>query len=183
MLTDDQLAAIAARAEAATPGLYRAIGMAVYTSYTWPMTRVTDVFLTRYDAEFFAHARQDVPALLVEVDALRRQLAHMTQWRDSAIVDGNEARAEAAALRRQLAECQADRSEVLRAIDIVIAERDAAHVALDAAQATMRNMRRDEYRHVREEFPPGRTLIVSPDVSGSTMAAQVADAEDYPPPE
>jgi chromosome segregation ATPase len=42
-----------------------------------------------------------------EAATLLRQLAHMTQWRDSALVDGNEARAEAADLRRQLAEARA----------------------------------------------------------------------------
>ena len=45
--------------------------------------------------------------LLDEVDTLRRQLAHMTTWRDSAIIDGNAARAEAAELRRRLAEAEA----------------------------------------------------------------------------
>ena len=65
-----------------------------------------------------------VEQLTVERDAaraeladLRRQLAHMTQWRDSAIVDGNEARAEASKLRRQLDEAQAGRlAEVKRSV-------------------------------------------------------------------
>ena len=40
---------------------------------------------------------------------------------------------EMAELHRQLAECQADRAEVLKAIDIVILERDDANAELDAA--------------------------------------------------
>ena len=42
-----------------------------------------------------------------EATELRRQLEHANRWRDTAIVEANEARAEAADLRRQLAECRA----------------------------------------------------------------------------
>ena len=44
---------------------------------------------------------------------------------------------EMAELHRQLAECQADRAEVLKAIDIVILERDDANAELDAARVTI----------------------------------------------
>ena len=45
--------------------------------------------------------------------------------------------AEAADLRQQLAEAQADRSEALKALDMVIAERDAAYRALDTARRAL----------------------------------------------
>jgi len=76
------------------------------------------------DAAFIAAARQDVPALLAEIDALRRQLAECQaqaeeaqreSYRrgadaDRAVADARRerdaARAEAVELRRQLATCQ-----------------------------------------------------------------------------
>jgi len=76
------------------------------------------------DAAFIAAARQDVPALLAEIDALRRQLAECQaqaeeaqreSYRrgadaDRAVADARRerdaARAEAVELRRQLAETQ-----------------------------------------------------------------------------
>ena len=55
------------------------------------------------------HAGGDIERLLweaAEAIVLRRQLEYANRWRESAILDANEARSEAADLRRQLAECQ-----------------------------------------------------------------------------
>jgi chromosome segregation ATPase len=67
-----------------------------------------------------------------ERDTLRRQLAHANTWRDSAIIDGNAARDEAAELRSQLAECRENNSELSKALDLVIAERDGAYDKIDS---------------------------------------------------
>jgi hypothetical protein len=85
-LTDEQYAAIRAREAAATPGPW---------AIEWDHDDVTDApfpvslgpigYLEHHgerdvaDAEFVAHARADVPALLAEVDRLRAERAEAAQ--------------------------------------------------------------------------------------------------------
>lgn len=74
------LDAIEARANAATPGPlyagpnYLIGGWWVQTEEDKRLEREHGDFLTREDAEFFAHAREDVPALVAEVRRLRRDI-------------------------------------------------------------------------------------------------------------
>lgn len=77
------LDAIRRRAEAATPGTWktgdrfgnRALGSSVAViSGSLPPIELDRRRNGRADAAFIAHARQDVPALLAEVDRLRREL-------------------------------------------------------------------------------------------------------------
>ena len=68
------------------------------------MININTALMLTLDGSANADERTAVATYIAD---LRQQLAHMTQWRDSAIRDGNEARAEAADLRRQLAECRA----------------------------------------------------------------------------
>lgn len=86
-LTDADLAAMKARADAATPGPWgpRHFGY-VFARGTTPQaaeagydgTPIVDTFMWteqgESNREFIAHAREDVPALLVEVAALRKQI-------------------------------------------------------------------------------------------------------------
>jgi hypothetical protein len=98
-MTPEQLAAIKARAEAATPGPWVPEFSDIYLQkygpeYCWesgyfvlrsPEGAVVDywanqaddsgLLLERPDAEFIANARQDVPALLAEVERLQRAAA------------------------------------------------------------------------------------------------------------
>jgi hypothetical protein len=83
-LDDNELAAIRARAEAASPGPWRSfIEGRDHTSgsdfiMTGPQdSRGNDIELTgatKADQEFIAYARQDVPRLIAEVDRLRQLL-------------------------------------------------------------------------------------------------------------
>ena len=111
-MTDEQLQRLAALAEAATPARWIAEqGMGVRLADYTPicMSSVTgEPVNVDANMAFIAAARQAVPELLAEAAALRRQLEHANRWRDVAIVEANEARAEAADLRRQLAEVQAE---------------------------------------------------------------------------
>lgn len=96
LLTDDALGEIKRRADAATPGdwswnSYDAIGHRAFIDGEWDMEFIahiahlndTDhgdqIFGERKaeaqaNAEFIAHARDDIPALLKHIAALRRQL-------------------------------------------------------------------------------------------------------------
>lgn len=56
----------------------------------------------------------DYERMSAEVADLRRQLEHANRWRDNEILAANEARADAADLRRQLAETQAEIAAVPR---------------------------------------------------------------------
>lgn len=78
-MTDEEIAAIRARAEAATPGPWETDD--VESWYVYKVERGSGVatevaeFLSRMlrqsDAAFVAHARQDVPDLLAEIERLR----------------------------------------------------------------------------------------------------------------
>lgn len=65
-MTDEQLAAIRARANAATPG--------PWTSYEKNPTDEYYASCFPADEEFIGHSRDDVPALLDEVERLRAAL-------------------------------------------------------------------------------------------------------------
>jgi hypothetical protein len=86
-MTNEELAAIKARAEAATPGPWTAAEDPT-DGGLWVMgkrpvricdvesnTRSSDRLLEVGDVEFIAHARSDIPALLAEVERLRKVLA------------------------------------------------------------------------------------------------------------
>ena len=82
-MNDAELAAIEARAAAATPGPWVRIRDHRWASDIYvhadarhdvagrPVARVNEHYTPDVDAEFIAHARQDVPALLAEVRRLR----------------------------------------------------------------------------------------------------------------
>jgi hypothetical protein len=88
-MSPEELTEIAARANAATPGsweatelppneLHRRPAFWVEAEYHEPSgthtKTVADVMWSMEDAEFIAHAREDVPALLAEVKQLRAQM-------------------------------------------------------------------------------------------------------------
>lgn len=84
MLTDEQIAEIRARAEAATPGpwsnTYFGGRCQTVTKQRPGMTKLSIANCSaslngEADATFIAHARQDVPALLADREELQRQLA------------------------------------------------------------------------------------------------------------
>lgn len=82
-LTDDELAAIAARAEAATPGPWQVVPRC--TERDWDIEGPEEAyyrgqFARRTDAEFIAHARADIPALLAHI---RAQDAATARLRDA----------------------------------------------------------------------------------------------------
>lgn len=75
-LTEEQLAAIKARAEAATPGPWQRFtpyGIGV-ESGNGPVPLKVAWAAQENDAAFISAAREDVPALLEEVERLRKQL-------------------------------------------------------------------------------------------------------------
>ena len=98
-LTDEALAAINARAEAATPGPWRApkrerLEPVVFFASGDAADVIQGVAgnspgkhigLSPEDAEFIAHSREDVPALVAEVRRLRRLLKTTTKERDRAV--------------------------------------------------------------------------------------------------
>lgn len=82
-LTEEQLLAIKTRAEAATPGpWYHVLAAIVGTTPRHDDDNTTCICNTEWgnstniqpNAEFIASAREDVPALLAEVERLRKQL-------------------------------------------------------------------------------------------------------------
>lgn len=88
MLTADQLAAIAARAEAATPGPWvvdpevrRVLGVCQIecANGARPAVAAVSISLREMDesAAFIAAAREDAPALLADIAALRALLARV----------------------------------------------------------------------------------------------------------
>jgi len=78
-LTDVELAEIEARANAATPGPWELCQSETHCHVVYPDdTHVGGVDGEHWwpaDAEFVAHARTDIPRLLAEVRALRKELA------------------------------------------------------------------------------------------------------------
>lgn len=92
-MTDERLAEVKARAEAATPGpwhhdrvdfdsgmtLYEIWG-GKYREHGW-LAHVED---NKPNADFISHARQDIPELLAEVERLREQVASLEHaYKDS----------------------------------------------------------------------------------------------------
>lgn len=75
-LTAEQLAEIKARAEAATPGPWKRFRMDRFSINNEPLEKhICGVSQeSEHDAAFIAHAREDIPALLAEVERLRKQL-------------------------------------------------------------------------------------------------------------
>jgi predicted RNase H-like nuclease (RuvC/YqgF family) len=75
-LTQEELEAIRKRAEAATPGPWGKefrYGISIITNYGFNVID-EDGGVTKYpDAEFIAHARQDVPKLLAEIERLQKE--------------------------------------------------------------------------------------------------------------
>lgn len=72
-MTNEQLAEIRARAEAATDGAF----VAVDSGYSWYVKWAGHVVareMCEGDATLFANARHDVLALLAEIDRLRHML-------------------------------------------------------------------------------------------------------------
>jgi hypothetical protein len=80
-LNDEELEAIRKRAEAATEGPWEYVGGVHKLIYTHtPTYRVANIIVEELseepDGEFIAHARQDVPKLLAEIERLKG----MTAW-------------------------------------------------------------------------------------------------------
>jgi hypothetical protein len=84
-LTDAELQAIKARCDAATSGPWEAVvegrdqsSGSSFIETPLGSTRGYDIEMsgaTEADYDFIAHARQDIPRLLQEIDRLRRELA------------------------------------------------------------------------------------------------------------
>lgn len=75
-LSDKEIAAIKARCEQATPGPWKSVvearGETVGTDFI--MTGGEDIYLTGAtvtDQDFIAHARQDIPKLIAEIERLK----------------------------------------------------------------------------------------------------------------
>ena len=91
-LTDEQLAEIRARLEAATPGPWHvahtdgAVGKAEVTGEDragnpiWEQIHIADT--GPVDVDFIAHAPTDIAALLAEVEALNREISDLEESRD-----------------------------------------------------------------------------------------------------
>lgn len=79
------LAAIQARADAATPGPWRIDGHEIVGRSTSRRTLqdpwVADVDPVSADADFIAHAREDVTAMLARVEALEAETAKLRRGR------------------------------------------------------------------------------------------------------
>jgi hypothetical protein len=79
-MTPEELAAIKVRAEAATPGAMvpyehgSTLGWSFDTEDGTLPCGIRGMFERREDAVFYAHARDDVPALVAEVERLRQAL-------------------------------------------------------------------------------------------------------------
>lgn len=69
-MTDEELAAIRARAEAATPGPWAPFGKQVIDSNQLFVLQGLGDHVYQ-DADFIAHAREDIPKLLAEIKRLR----------------------------------------------------------------------------------------------------------------
>lgn len=92
MMTPEELAAIRARCEAATPGLWtsyenREVSPEGYAVCGPTSTDIAYLGITNqdsYDADFIAYARTDVPKLLDEVSRLTAENARLRAVRDAA---------------------------------------------------------------------------------------------------
>lgn len=100
-LTKEQLEAIRQRAESATAGpweFYETLCGEIFPNHN-------DGRYTDADLEFISKAREDIPALLAEIDRLSRhnyELITELRQRDESAVDTEQAVEEARKLRREL---------------------------------------------------------------------------------
>lgn len=79
-LSDADLAAMKEREAAATPGPWRLRDLAAEAwSVNSPEGLIETFYGNKPNAEFIAHAREDVPALVAEVEALRADNERKTQ--------------------------------------------------------------------------------------------------------
>lgn len=78
-MTPEQLDAIEARANAATPGPWTLDHPDDGTEITGPDSTVTEL-----DIQFIIHARTDIPALIAEIRRLRRELGRLSSLADDA---------------------------------------------------------------------------------------------------
>jgi len=163
-MTDEQLQRLAALAEAATPARWIAEqGMGVRLADYTPicMSSVTgEPVNVDANMAFIAAARQAVPELLAESIVLRRQLEYANRWRESAILDANEARSEAADLRRQVAHANRWR-------DTAIIESNEARAEAAAARA--------ERQEFRTAFIVAHAAFAAESAQRERADAEVAD--------
>lgn len=105
-LTDDAIAAIRARAEAATPGPWRVVssGSGNFSIEDVEGVEVAEVFMLGDVARFLAAARTDVPALLAHIAALGEE---SKAWHDEC----REAEQQRDTLAAKLAEVERERDE------------------------------------------------------------------------
>lgn len=134
-MSDDELNAIEARANAATPGPWEADGADVTTRYTshskglvrWQVASYVDP----RDLDFIVHAREDVPALVAEVRRLRgieQEMEDLIERECRAPVC--ELEAENEALRKRVAETN---DAIMRLVPMhtpggTVAEKIAAYI-------------------------------------------------------
>jgi hypothetical protein len=100
-VTEDELAAIRERAERATPGPWEAKIFDI-TAYDSELGRKVNLFEAYTDnhednCQFVAHAREDMPALLAELDRLRAEVERLKSQRvaDGELASVRKAQAEA----------------------------------------------------------------------------------------
>lgn len=80
-LSPEELTAIRERAERATPGPWKALDNwrgVMYKYVAAPGGVVTDG-IAHHNAEFIAHAREDIPKLLAEIERLRTALEEINR--------------------------------------------------------------------------------------------------------
>lgn len=158
-MTHDELQAIKARANAATPGEWSVVAINQLDAWPvgslcvgydqesganiWvhivPLTRDALVH-ARHDAAFIAAARTAVPALVAEVERLREELARLMSERDEARREADQVEtqlrnrnADIAELRRQLAEAQARQVAAMSECDSLRGLLTACREAMGAA--------------------------------------------------
>jgi len=104
-MTEEELEAIEAREEAATPRPWETLirnenwKITYYVSMPNDILKVSSYILEDHEredgnyrfvndnAEFIAHARQDVPALIAEVKHQNAEIERLTRERDAAVAD------------------------------------------------------------------------------------------------
>ena len=106
VMTEQELEAIRQRAEQATPGPWsmKQEGADFYMADS--QGRYLDITLA--DAIFAAHSRQDIPALLAEVERLRADIEHVSTVGESLVVSLDSVKADNARLRAAIVEIIAD---------------------------------------------------------------------------
>lgn len=81
----ERIEEIRKRAAASTRGPWE-VGYDDYDSDTTLYIGEVEATVGRFDAEFIAHAREDIPALLAEVERLREEVGYLEEdverWRD-----------------------------------------------------------------------------------------------------